>query len=77
MKLANAGTGSSFSANLLQQQMSEQLKESDFMPRVDHLPEGIMELEFKKKYKDLDSATYRVVDEEIERRIVACRVYRE
>ena len=77
VKLANAGTGSSFSANLLQQQMSEQLKESDFMPRVDHLPEGIMELEFKKKYKDLDSATYRIVDEEIERRIVACRVYRE
>ncbi|MBW1767294.1 MAG: hypothetical protein JRJ65_09625 [Deltaproteobacteria bacterium] len=77
VKFANAGTGSSFSANLLQQQMSGQLKEGDFMPRVDHLPEGIMELELKKKYKDLDSATYRIVDEEIERRIVACRVYRE
>lgn len=76
VKLAEVAISSSFHANLLQEQMSKALKESDFMPLVDHLPEGIMELEFKRRYRDLDSATYRMVDDEIERRIAECRIYR-
>ena len=75
VKMAEVAMGPSFRANLLQQQMSEALKESDFMPRVDNLPEGIMELEFKTRYQDLDSESYRMIDDEIERRISACQIY--
>ena len=45
------------------------------MPRIDDLPEGIMELEFKHRYRDLDSEAYRLVQDEIDRRLATCRVY--
>jgi hypothetical protein len=45
------------------------------MPAIDNLPPTIMELEFKQKYRDLDSEKYRLVDNEIEKRILRCRVY--
>ena len=51
-------------------------QESDFMPRIDHLPEGIMALEFKKLYKDLDSKAYVMIDDEINRRIDECSAYK-
>jgi len=56
--------------------MNQELKETDFMPRVDQLPVSIMELEFERRYRDLDSATYKIVDDEIERRIAECRIYK-
>jgi hypothetical protein len=62
-------------AKFVQQQMSNSVMESDFMPGVENLPEGIQELEFKRTYKDLDSATYRIIEDEIERRINMCRIY--
>jgi len=75
VRLAEESMRSAFHAEALQQQMSKPLKEVDFMPGVDSLPEGIMELEFKNRYQDLDSAAYRMVDDEISRRIAACRIY--
>ena len=75
VKMAEVSMSSSFHANLLQQQMSEAFKESYFMPRTDDLPEGIMELQFKIRFRDLDSKSYRMVDDEVERRISACRIY--
>lgn len=52
-------------------------QETDFMPLIDGLPEGIRKLEFKKKYTDLDSKSYIMLNEEIEKRIKECPVYRE
>ena len=75
VKLAGIAMSSSQQARLLQQRMSGVTKETEYMPRVDHLPEGIMELEFKRIYRDLDSKTYQMAEKEIERRIAACRVY--
>ena len=40
-------TGTDLQARLLQQRMGGPLSEADFMPGIDALPEGIMELEFK------------------------------
>ncbi len=75
VRFAELATGTPQQAQLLQQQMSKVVREVDFMPQVDRLPEGIMEMEFQQRYQDLDSAAYRMVNEEIERRIATCRIY--
>lgn len=75
VRLAELATGNEQQARLLQQRMSGELSEPDFMPPIDNLPPAIMELEFKRKYRDLDSEKYRMVDDEIEKRISHCRVY--
>ena len=59
----------------MQQRTSSELSEPDFMPSIDNLPPAIMELEFKRKYRDLDSEKYRMVDDEIEKRFLQCRIY--
>jgi hypothetical protein len=70
-------TGTEQRARLLQQRMSGPLLlETDFMPSIENLPEGIMELEFKHRYRDLDSKNYRIVEDEIESRLSRCKVYR-
>lgn len=75
VRLAELATGTDGQARLLQQRMSDQLSEADFMPAIDDLPPSIMELEFKQRYRDLDSEKYRMVDNEIEKRILRCRIY--
>jgi hypothetical protein len=75
VRLAELATGNDRQARLLQQRMSGQLSEADFMPAIDDLPPSIMELEFKQRYRDLDSEKYRMVDNEIENRILRCGVY--
>ncbi len=62
-------------AGRVQEQMSRISSESDFMPDIGRLPVGMQEMEFKKRYNDLDSAAYREVKEEIEQRITACRIF--
>ncbi len=76
VRLAELAVGSPRSARELQRRMLRADSEADIMPPIDHLPEGIMELEFKRRYRDLDSASYRLVETEIERRIARCRVLR-
>lgn len=75
VRFAELATGAPRQAQLLQQQMSEVVREADFMPQVDNLPEGLMEPEFQQRYQDQDSVAYRMVNEEIERRIAACQIY--
>ncbi len=75
VRLAEFATETEQYAWVLQQRMSGKLSESDFMPPTDKLPPSIMELEFKQRYRDLDSEKYGLVDDEIERRIQRCRVY--
>ena len=76
IRLAEMATGTEQQAKLLQQRMSSPLLlESDFMPDTEGLPEGIMELEFKFRYRDLDSKSYRIIEDEIEKRLSRCTVY--
>ena len=75
VRLAELATVSKASAFQIQQNMAKVTKESQFMPQIDHLPEGIMESTFKKQYKDLDSKIYAMIDNEINRRINECSVY--
>ena len=45
------------------------------MPNIEVLSEGIMELEFKHRYRDLDSKNYKIIEDEIGRRLSGCKVY--
>ena len=63
-------------AGALQAYMAGNLRESGYMPGFDKLPEGLMELEFRHRYEDLDSSTYALVDSEIARRISSCTIHR-
>jgi hypothetical protein len=75
IRLAELATGTTRQATRVQQFMGAPLSESDFMPDIKELPEGIMELEFKQRYRDLDSREYRLVEDEINRRLDTCTVY--
>ena len=75
VRLAELATGTEQQARLLQQRMGNELSESDFMPSIENLPPSIMELEFKQRYRDLDSEKYHMVDDEIEKRILRCSIY--
>lgn len=75
VEIGKRAVGSHESALRIQQLLSERVSEGDIMPKTDHLPERIMELEFRKTYGDVDSETYRMVDEEISKRISECRAY--
>ncbi|MCG6900824.1 MAG: hypothetical protein LJE75_12615 [Gammaproteobacteria bacterium] len=77
IRLAEMAMGTESQARLLQQRMGDSaLLETDFMPSIKDLPEGIMELEFKHRYQDLDSKNYRMIEDEIELRLSRCKVYR-
>ena len=52
------------------------LEESDFMPSMRDLPEGIMEIEFMQRYRDLDDARYGYVKKEIDTRIALLPLHR-
>jgi len=75
VQLAGLSTETEQSARVMQQRMHDGLSESDFMPAIDKLPPALRELAFKQRYQDLDSEKYRLVDEEIERRIQRCSIY--
>ena len=76
IRLAEMATGTEQQARLLQQRMGGPLLlETDFMPNIEGLPEGIMELEFKHRYRDLDSKNYKIIEDEIGRRLSGCKVY--
>lgn len=65
----------SFDAQQAQRRLSEVESEIEFMPRVDNLPEGIMNLEFKQQYGNLESDAYRMINAEIDLRIAECWLY--
>jgi hypothetical protein len=65
----------SHDAQQAQQRLSEVESETEFMPRVDNLPEGIMNLELKQQYGNLESDAYRMLNAEIDRRIADCWLY--
>ena len=75
MELAEAATGSA--AQSVQRLMANAgLQESDFMPSLDELPEGLLEMEFRQGYGDLDDARYGYVKREINTRIALLPLHR-
>ncbi len=76
VKMGEFATASQEQALLFQRRMTSITGETEFMPAIDSLPEGIMELKFRKDYTDLDSASSTMVYQEIDRRISDCQVYR-
>lgn len=77
IEFAKVATDQDDTARNLQRFMAQILDESGFMPPVDNLPEGIMELEFKRRFNDLDSREYALVEGEILQRIAGCKLYKK
>ncbi|MFH0730586.1 MAG: hypothetical protein V2B19_30105 [Pseudomonadota bacterium] len=63
-------------ARWVQQTVIRGVRESDFMPGIDGLTEGLMKKTFQQRYRDLDSAAFRAEKQEIERRIDACPLFK-
>jgi len=76
VRFAELSTASEAMARQVQIQMGRSMQESDFMPDIVGLPEGLMQKTFQKRYRDMDSAAYRAERSEIDRRIDACLLYR-
>ncbi|MDH5299826.1 MAG: hypothetical protein OEW58_00490 [Gammaproteobacteria bacterium] len=74
-RFATLATESRRSARRVQDFMVNSTRETEYMPTTSDLPEGIMELEFKSRYEDLDSQAYQLVESEIQRRISTCKIY--
>ncbi|MEE4280011.1 MAG: hypothetical protein V2I82_16215 [Halieaceae bacterium] len=71
--LAEAATGGR--AAYIQASLARQTDEAWFMPRIDRLPEGLQELEFRRRYDDLDTRAYGEASDELERRIAGLALY--
>lgn len=64
-------------AKRIQQRLAENSSEDVFMPSIDALPEGMQDLEFRRRYEDLDTEAYGRVRDEVERRIMVLPLYRQ
>jgi hypothetical protein len=54
---------------------SPALSDTDLMPSPTGLPKSMSESEFKRRYGGVDSAAYRQVLDEIDRRVARSRLY--
>lgn len=75
VRFAEVATRSTPSARQLQSVLSEGTIETDFFPQVSDLPEGLSEVEFKKRYIDIDSEAYGVIIRQIDGRIESLALY--
>jgi uncharacterized protein YfiM (DUF2279 family) len=75
VELALAATGAR--AESVQQALADEgLVEPDFIPSLSDLPEGLMEMEFRQRYRDLDDARYGHIKREIDTRIALLPIHR-
>jgi len=77
VKFGELAIASAQKAILFQEKIRSLSNENDLIPSISNLPEGIMELEFKRRYKDLDSNSYKLIDKEIDKRLNQCSLYQE
>ena len=75
IRFAELATLTPLDAKQHQKRVSQVKSETEFMPRVDNLPEGIMALKLKQEYGNLGSHSYLMINAEIDRRIAACWIY--
>lgn len=64
-------------ARRVQQLLANGVNESDIMPAIDQLTEGLDNAQFNRRYGTLDSPAYHAALERIDRLIGYCRLYQE
>lgn len=74
--LGERAVASGSSARLMQRHLADGPVEADFMPPARDLPEGLSEAEFKRRFGGADSASYRELAQQIERRLQGLALYR-
>ncbi len=75
-RFAELATASDESARTVQLRIAQAQRETDIMPDVRDLPEGMSESKFKQRYGSIDSPAYLRVTQGIERRIDKTRLFR-
>ncbi len=74
--LGEHAVASGSSARLMQRHLADGPVEADFMPPARDLPEGLSKAEFKRRFGGADSASYRELAQQIERRLQGLALYR-
>lgn len=72
----SAGNGPD-AARRIQQRLGEGVREADFMPSTEGLPEFMAEAEFKQRFGGIGEPAYERMMAEIERRVAALPLYRQ
>ena len=75
IRFVEVATDSADGARRIQELLAGHTEETLFFPKVADLPEDMLKVEFEKRYKGLDSAAYKSLVHEIDRRIDQCPVY--
>lgn len=76
VRFAEIATRSVDGARRIQATLSRPVREGDFFPEIRDFPEGLTAAEFKARYGERDSAAYRRVVAEIDKRIGNIPMYR-
>lgn len=63
-------------ARKIQTRLAKVVYESEYMPNIDSLPNGLKNIDFKLKYSNSESTAYKKVIRLIDKRISACTIYR-
>ena len=76
VSISNMGLSSKKMATLLQSRMSVARNESDFMPSINKLSEGLQSIDFIRQYKNINNSRYKNVVNIIDQRIAQCALYK-
>jgi len=76
-RFGELATSSSAVAKVFQRTLSKNADESIYIPSVKDLPENLSASEFKRRYDRIGSPEYKQIQEEINKRIAACPLYRK
>ncbi len=74
IRFAEVISANSDTAQLIQEIAASSMKESDFFPPLDGLPEGLNEVSFETLYSGIDSKKYQAMLDEIDKRLNACNL---
>jgi len=74
-RLAKLATASESSALRIQQLLSDNIKEQDFMPDIDGIPEGISAKVFTTDYRDVESIEYKQMITVLDNRLAELSLY--
>jgi len=74
--LAEKSIASEDQARLMQRWLSKVKTQSDYMPEIDNLPEGLAKSDFEYQYTDTHSAAYKNMEQLIASRIKSLAIYR-
>lgn len=76
VRFAEVATGSVDGARRMQEFLSRPISENQFLPDIRDLPEGLTAAQFKAQYGERESAAYKRIVAEIDRRIATIPMYR-